>query len=455
MTERNSQLDAVEINLLLNEEKAFLPAVMVLCNELRARTGSSTVSLSIYRGHRCKLIALSNTKKFNRREPRLAALSFAMEECAEQDEEIQAPRPQDESFIVHEHSKYLKVAKEEFVLSIPIRLEGDVFAVITLERTGLAYESGDQFDLRMIADLSARRLFDLLQSSGLGIPKRIAQVRQALAWVFGVRHTWLKLGILVGIGLILFLIFFPWFYRVETSFELKASESIEMTAMVDGFIESVSVKPGAIVRKGDPLLQLNTTDFELVENETLAKIARLEADGERARAQGQLTESRLLLAEVREEEARLERIRYQLSLTTIRAAWDGFVIEGDLDEKIGSPVTKGDPLFRLSGLENLQVKLEIPENSIHELKIEGNEGELAFASRPDTKYRFFVEGIEPVGVVRPEGTVFIATATIDGEGEMWWRPGMSGVAKIDIGERPLIWVLSHRLIDFIRLKLWI
>jgi len=455
MTERNSQLDAVEINLLLNEERGFMPAVMVLCNELRARTVSSSVAFGIYRGHRCKLMAISNTKKFNRREPRLASLGFAMEECAEQDEEIQAPRPNGESFIVHEHTKYLRAAKEEFVLSIPVRVEGEVFAVITLERAGLAYESSDQFVLRLIADLSARRLFDLLQLRGLGLPRRFAQIRKGLAWIFGVRHTWLKLGIVLVISLILFLVFFPWFYRVESSFELKAAHSIELTAMVDGFIESVSVKPGAVVRVGDPLLQLDTTDFVLMENETLAKIARLEVDGALARAQGDPMKSRLLFAEVREEEARLERIRYQLSLTTIRAPWDGFVIEGDLDERLGSPVTRGDRLLRLSGLENLQARLEISENHIHELQTQGNVGELAFASRPDAKFRFQIEGIEPVGLVRPNGTVFIAIAKIEGEGEEWWRPGMSGVAKIDIGERPLIWVISHRLVDFVRLKLWL
>jgi hypothetical protein len=32
---------------------------------------------------------------------------------------------------------------------------------------------------------------------------------------------------------------------------------------------------------------------------------------------------------------------------------------------------------------------------------------------------------------------------------------MSGVAKVDAGDRSILWLLTHRLVDFIRLKLWL
>jgi hypothetical protein len=35
-----------------------------------------------------------------------------------------------------------------------------------------------------------------------------------------------------------------------------------------------------------------------------------------------------------------------------------------------------------------------------------------------------------------------------------WRPGMAGEARVDVKHRPLIWIWTHRLIDFLRLKLW-
>jgi hypothetical protein len=34
------------------------------------------------------------------------------------------------------------------------------------------------------------------------------------------------------------------------------------------------------------------------------------------------------------------------------------------------------------------------------------------------------------------------------------RPGMEGVAKIDIGRRRLIWIWTHSLFDWLRVWTW-
>lgn len=85
----------------------------------------------------------------------------------------------------------------------------------------------------------------------------------------------------------------------------------------------------------------------------------------------------------------------------------------------------------------------------------GREGEFAFSSRPDQKFRFTITAIEPSAVPKQEGSVFVARAQLKEAPGEWWRPGMNGVAKIDVGNRTIFWVLSHRLVDFIRMKLWI
>ncbi len=36
-----------------------------------------------------------------------------------------------------------------------------------------------------------------------------------------------------------------------------------------------------------------------------------------------------------------------------------------------------------------------------------------------------------------------------------WRPGMAGEARVDVANRSLAWTWTHRLIDFLRLKLWL
>ena len=34
------------------------------------------------------------------------------------------------------------------------------------------------------------------------------------------------------------------------------------------------------------------------------------------------------------------------------------------------------------------------------------------------------------------------------------RPGMEGIAKIDVGRRRLLWIWTHEMLDWLRLSLW-
>ena len=55
-------------------------------------------------------------------------------------------------------------------------------------------------------------------------------------------------------------------------------------------------------------------------------------------------------------------------------------------------------------------------------------------SRPDQQIRLRVVAINPVGQVKgQEGNQFLIKAAVDQSAEAWWRPGMTGVAKLDAG----------------------
>ena len=110
-------------------------------------------------------------------------------------------------------------------------------------------------------------------------------------------------------------------------------------------------------------------------------------------------------------------------------------------------------LFKLARIDRLYAELELTETDIHQM--EGAlEGEIALASRPQETHGIRVFRMEPVAVPREEGNVFIVHASFPGGPQEWWRPGMTGIAKLYIGERSLIWLMSHRTVDFLRLRLW-
>jgi hypothetical protein len=38
--------------------------------------------------------------------------------------------------------------------------------------------------------------------------------------------------------------------------------------------------------------------------------------------------------------------------------------------------------------------------------------------------------------------------------ENWWRPGMTGLCKLEAHKHSLFWILTHRTVDFLRMKFW-
>ena len=60
-----------------------------------------------------------------------------------------------------------------------------------------------------------------------------------------------------------------------------------------------------------------------------------------------------------------------------------------------------------------------------------------------------------MGEAKEGANGFKVYATLDAPSQPQWRPGMQGEARVDVEKKPLVWVWTHRLIDFVRLKLWL
>ena len=50
--------------------------------------------------------------------------------------------------------------------------------------------------------------------------------------------------------------------------------------------------------------------------------------------------------------------------------------------------------------------------------------------------------------------VFRVEADLGSNAELRLRPGMEGVAKVEIDERHLAWIWSRRLVEWLSLKSW-
>ncbi|HZV32956.1 MAG TPA: HlyD family efflux transporter periplasmic adaptor subunit, partial [Verrucomicrobiae bacterium] len=151
--------------------------------------------------------------------------------------------------------------------------------------------------------------------------------------------------------------------------------------------------------------------------------------------------------------ARLDLAQYRLDEAIIRSPFRGVVIEGDLRERLGSPVKAADVLFKVARLDTLYVEAEVNERDVQDI-LGKTSGEIAFLSRPRDKFPVHIITVEPAAVPKNDANVFLVRCAIDGGAQPWWRPGMSGVCKIRVEKRTLFWILTHRTVDFLRLKLW-
>jgi hypothetical protein len=57
-------------------------------------------------------------------------------------------------------------------------------------------------------------------------------------------------------------------------------------------------------------------------------------------------------------------------------------------------------------------------------------------------------------VTKADGNVFVLKGELATQSAPWWRPGMSGIAKVIVGDRNVLWILTHRTMDFFRMLLW-
>ena len=204
---------------------------------------------------------------------------------------------------------------------------------------------------------------------------------------------------------------------------------------------------------GQELVSLDRTDLLLREAELVAEKTRYEREFEKAQGSNALADMRITTALRDQAAARLELARYQIDRAVIRALFAGVIVEGDLFEKIGSPVRQGDLLLKLGRMERLYAELEVNEADIHEISGELS-GEMALASRPQERFAIKVTRVEPVAVAKEKKNVFVVKAALTGDRRDWWRPGMSGVARVGVGKRSLLWIITHRTLDFLRLRLW-
>jgi multidrug resistance efflux pump len=431
----------------------FLPAALALCNEVAAKLAASRVCLGWLVAGQVRVQAVSRTSQFERRSQVVQRIEAAMEECADQDEEILWPVPPAAACVARAHAALADEARAAALLSLPLRVGDAVVAVLTLERPEAAFTEAEVIQVRLLLDQATLRLAALHDRQRGWWRRAAGGWRGTLAKLLGPERTWTKALALAGALLLLFGVFWRLPYRIEGTFILRGEHTRAITAPFTGYLEEVLVRPGDTVAEGQVLLRFATDELLLQLAEVTAEASRHEREAERARAADNLAAMRVSEALAAQARARLAIVRHRLELAELRSTLAGVVVEGDLRGRIGTLLQQSDPLLRVARLDGLYIEAEIPERDVH--YVAGRAGaEISFLTRPDLVFPAKVASLAPAALPKDQGNVFLLRAIPSGEVPDWWRPGMSGVVKIDSGPQAPLWIVSRRTVDFLRLWLW-
>ncbi|MFM7215306.1 MAG: efflux RND transporter periplasmic adaptor subunit [Verrucomicrobiota bacterium] len=443
----------LDLALRIDSRTDFQGAALTLVNALAERFGCDRVSLGWLEGGAVRLRAMSRTERFDPRMAAVVGLEQAMEECLDQDDEILWPPRAGSRSISRVHGHHARDQSLEHLASVPLRLDGQPVAVLTCERSGAPLDAPALQSLREVADAVVRRLATLHRASPWWGARVLRNGRESTARLLGPEHTAAKLLALLGaLALVALLVpIFP--HRIEGTFRIRSEEVAVLTAPFQGHIRTVTGRPGDEVPHGAVVLSLDTDALVLEEAAAVADQTRHLREADKARANRNPAEMRIAQAQADQAAARLALVRHRIAQARIRSPFDAVIVEGDLTERLGAPVQQGEALFRVARLRPLFIEWEIPETDLPDLPATPV-GEIAFVSRPHEPFGFRVERVEPEAQPRETGSVFRGRGVPEGTVPDWWRPGMTGVCKLDAGRRTLGWILTHRAIDALRLYLW-
>lgn len=419
--------------------------------ELARRVGAERVTVGLRRGDRLRVAALSTSARFNDASDLVSDLRAALEEATDQDVRIDHPAPEGAAPLTREaHARLLRETGAGAVSTVPLAARGRGVGALTAEWASPGAAEPDALE---DAAVLAGPVLQLLERADAG---PFARARRE-AGAFAERHLGDDRSLLKGFAatvaaLLLFVTFYPAQYRVSARATLEGRVQRALVAGVAGYLSEANARAGDLVREGDVLARLDQRDLALERRRRESERAQLENEYREALASGDRVQVSLLRARIEQAQAQLDLAEEQLARTSVVAPFDAVILEGDLAASVGSPVELGSVLFEVAPLDGYRTVLEVDGRDIAEIE-PGQEGKLALSALPGETLPLRVERITPMSTTEDGRHYFRVEADLV-EPLDALRPGMEGFGKIEVGRRRLLWIWTHGLLDWLRLRTW-
>ncbi len=419
----------------------FDAAAATVVNQLAQTLGCDRVSLGLYIGTRLRIVAISGASDIQEKQDTVVRIAAAMSEALDQRLAIVHPLPAGASpASLLAHDELAQCNAHSPIHTVPVLTRHEMLGAMLFERR-------DGFDTPALeaardAAMFAGPLLAFKQRAEDRMGHRVGQaMRTDLRQPFGARRP--RLGAIaaaIALASLAVLAALPVTHQVVAPARVEGAVQQMISAPVDGFLGSVAVRPGEAIEADQVLLTLDVREQVLERDKWAAETAQLDKQYREAMSRDEAAPMMIARAKLEQAQSQLDLAQRQLDRSTIRSPMKGVVLGGDLSQSVGMPLQRGQELMTIAPDSGWRVVVEVEEQEIAPIEV-GQSAEVLFAAVAGREpLRFKVSRIAPVAT-QSDGRNVFEVEGLPAERAAVLRAGMTGVARIDVGERVLgaIW----------------
>jgi multidrug efflux system membrane fusion protein len=228
---------------------------------------------------------------------------------------------------------------------------------------------------------------------------------------------------------------------------LQAVRQVTVAPEVGGLITQIMFEPGAVVKAGDPLVQLNDAPEkgDLASYEAQARVAGANLDRDKQLSAREF-QSRMVVDQqqaLRDQAmGGIAKTQAQIAQKLIRAPFAGQL--GVRQVNVGGYVVPGGPLVTLTDLSQLWANFSLPEQVASQVKV-GQDVTIKVDAYPGRLFKAKITAIEPQ--ISQQTRTLLVQATLDNPDHAL-LPGMFANAQVTLPDAPPMVIVPETAVDF-------
>ena len=429
-------------------------ACMEIAASISNRLNCDRVTIGLRKGMVIRAECISHLASFDERTQLVRRIEASMEESIDQDTIITLPQlPDTDSVITKSHHEFQKNdSQNSSIATFPLRGR-ETFGAITLERSESSPFDSDTVEWCESVLSTIAPILELKRFEERSILNKLRDsLRKTCQSFMGPKHLKLKVAGAIAAATILIAGIIPGNHIVSAPAVIQGAHAQIIAAPVAGFVKTSEVRAGDKVSKDQVIATLDDRALQLELKKWQGEENKIKKAYQEALANKARTELSILQARSEQIEAEYALARERLERASLKAPFDGYITSGDLSQSLGSPVEIGDVLFEVAPAEEYKIIIKVDERDMANIDNDKS-GKVVIAALPGEPHPFTIEQVVPLAISGEGNSYFRIEAELT-EATPNLRPGMEGVARIQMGERKLLWIWTHKLFDRIRLWLW-